>query len=41
MSTFGAISTRAAPWYGVPADDKENGRLSVSRIIVNTLEENR
>jgi PPK2 family polyphosphate:nucleotide phosphotransferase len=33
-----ATSTRHAPWYSVPADDKENARLIVSRIIVDTLE---
>jgi len=33
-----ATSTRQAPWYIVPADDKENARLIVSRIILNTLE---
>jgi polyphosphate kinase 2 (PPK2 family) len=32
-------STREAPWYVVPADDKENTRLIVSRIVVDTLEE--
>lgn len=33
-----ATSTRQAPWYVVPADDKENARLIVSRIILDTLE---
>jgi len=33
-----ATSTRDAPWYVVPADDKENARLIVSQIIVDTLE---
>jgi PPK2 family polyphosphate:nucleotide phosphotransferase len=33
-----ATSTRDAPWYVVPADDKENARLIVSRIILDTLE---
>ena len=32
-----ATSTRSAPWYVVPADDKENARLIVSRIILDTL----
>jgi PPK2 family polyphosphate:nucleotide phosphotransferase len=32
-----ATSTSAAPWYVVPADNKENARLIVSRIIVDTL----
>ena len=33
-----ATSTRDAPWYVVPADDKENARLIVSRIVVDTFE---
>ena len=33
-----ATSTRDSPWYAVPADDKENARLIVSRIMVDTLE---
>jgi PPK2 family polyphosphate:nucleotide phosphotransferase len=32
-----ATSTRSAPWYVVPADDKRNARLIISRIIVTTL----
>jgi hypothetical protein len=35
---LGATSTRDAPWYIVPADDKENARLIVSQIILDTLE---
>ena len=31
-------STREAPLYVVPADDKENARLIVSQIILDTLE---
>ena len=34
-----ATSTRRSPWYVVPADDKPNARLIVSRIIVQTLKE--
>lgn len=34
-----ATSTRNAPWYIVPADDKKNTRLIVSRIVVDTLKE--
>jgi PPK2 family polyphosphate:nucleotide phosphotransferase len=34
---LGTTSTRAAPWYIVPADDKENARLIVSQIILDTL----
>jgi len=30
-------STRTAPWYVVPADDKENARLIVSQIILDTF----
>jgi polyphosphate kinase 2 (PPK2 family) len=33
-----ATSTKAAPWYVVPADDKENARLIVSHIVLDTLE---
>jgi len=33
-----ATSTREAPWYVVPADDKENARLIVSQIILDTFE---
>ena len=34
-----ATSTHHAPWYVVPADDKENARLIVSRIVLDTLED--
>jgi PPK2 family polyphosphate:nucleotide phosphotransferase len=30
-------STRHAPWYVVPADDKENARLIVSEIVLHAL----
>ncbi len=33
-----ATSTEDSPWYVVPADDKENARLIVSQIVVDTLE---
>jgi polyphosphate kinase 2 (PPK2 family) len=33
-----ATSTDAAPWYVVPADDKENARLIVSQILLDTLD---
>jgi PPK2 family polyphosphate:nucleotide phosphotransferase len=33
-----ATSTARAPWYIVPADDKQNARLIVSQVIVETLE---
>ncbi len=32
-----ATSTRHAPWYIVPADDKLNARLIISQIVVDTL----
>jgi PPK2 family polyphosphate:nucleotide phosphotransferase len=32
-----ATSTKSAPWYVVPADDKENARLLISQIILDTL----
>jgi polyphosphate kinase 2 (PPK2 family) len=32
-----ATSTHDAPWYVVPADDKENARLIVSQIVLATL----
>jgi PPK2 family polyphosphate:nucleotide phosphotransferase len=32
-----ATSTKTAPWYVVPADDKENARLIVSHIVLDTL----
>jgi PPK2 family polyphosphate:nucleotide phosphotransferase len=34
-----ATSTDHAPWYVVPADDKLNARLIVSRIVLDTLAE--
>jgi PPK2 family polyphosphate:nucleotide phosphotransferase len=34
---FVATSTELAPWYVVPADDKDNARLIVSQIILDTL----
>jgi len=33
-----ATSTKQAPWYVVPADDKLNARLIVSRIVLEHLE---
>jgi PPK2 family polyphosphate:nucleotide phosphotransferase len=33
-----ATSTRRAPWYVVPADDKLNTRLIVSRVLLDTVE---
>jgi PPK2 family polyphosphate:nucleotide phosphotransferase len=36
---FQATSTHHAPWYVVPADDKENARLIVSQIVLDALGE--
>ena len=33
-----ATSTETAPWYIVPADDKENTGLIISRVILDALE---
>ena len=33
-----ATSTDDAPWFVVPADDKENARLIVSQIVLDTFE---
>lgn len=33
-----ATSTRAAPWHVVPADDKRNARLIVSRVVIEALQ---
>jgi PPK2 family polyphosphate:nucleotide phosphotransferase len=34
---LGATSTEHAPWFVVPADDKPNARLIISRIVLETL----
>ncbi len=34
-----ATNSRHAPWYVVPADDKENARLIVSRIVIDALDQ--
>jgi PPK2 family polyphosphate:nucleotide phosphotransferase len=36
---LGSTCTHHAPWYVVPADDKENARLIVSQIVLDTLED--
>jgi len=36
---IGATNTKHSPWYVVPADDKENARLIVSQIVLDTLED--
>jgi len=33
----GATSTRTAPWFVVPADDKENAWLIISQVVLDTL----
>ena len=38
-SCLSATSTAAAPWYVVPADDKGNAQLIVSRIILDALKD--
>jgi PPK2 family polyphosphate:nucleotide phosphotransferase len=42
MRAFGeclsATTTKESPWYVVPADDKDNARLIVSQIVLDTLE---
>ena len=30
-------STKHAPWFVIPADDKQNARLIISHIIIDTL----
>jgi polyphosphate kinase 2 (PPK2 family) len=34
-----ATSTDEAPWFVVPADDKENARLIVSQILMDALDD--
>jgi PPK2 family polyphosphate:nucleotide phosphotransferase len=36
---LGATSTRLAPWYVVPADDKRNARLIISGILLDAFED--
>jgi PPK2 family polyphosphate:nucleotide phosphotransferase len=33
-----ATSTNGSPWYVVPADDKHNARLIVSRVVIDALQ---
>ena len=35
---LGETSTTDSSWYVVPADDKENARLIVSQIILDTFD---
>ena len=37
-SCLSATSSRHAPWHVVPADDKCNARLIISRIVIETLQ---
>jgi PPK2 family polyphosphate:nucleotide phosphotransferase len=34
-----ATSSKQSPWYIIPADDKQNARLIVSKIVVETLKD--
>jgi PPK2 family polyphosphate:nucleotide phosphotransferase len=34
---LGATSTEKNPWYVVPADDKKDARLIISRLLLNSL----
>ena len=34
---LGATSTENAPWYVVPADDKENARLIISKVVLDVF----
>ncbi len=38
QACLGSTSTRSAPWYIVPADDKKNARLIVSQVILDALD---
>jgi hypothetical protein len=33
-----ATSTKTAPWHVVPADDKLNARLIISRVVIDALQ---
>jgi PPK2 family polyphosphate:nucleotide phosphotransferase len=35
---LGATSTKSAPWHVIPADDKFNARLIISRIVIEALQ---
>jgi len=34
-----ATSTKTAPWHVVPADDKKNARLIISRVVIDALQD--
>jgi PPK2 family polyphosphate:nucleotide phosphotransferase len=38
-SCLSATSTATAPWHIVPADDKENARLIVSHVVLDSLKQ--
>ena len=38
-SCLSATSTDIAPWYIIPADDKENAHLAISQVILEVLKE--
>jgi len=38
-SCLSETSTKRGPWYVVPADDKANARLIISRVIIDMLKE--
>jgi PPK2 family polyphosphate:nucleotide phosphotransferase len=38
QACIGATSSKTAPWYIVPADDKKNARLIISHIILETFQ---
>src|ERR1035437_1196329 len=33
-----STSTKTAPWYIIPADDKNNARLIISRVVIDALQ---
>jgi polyphosphate kinase 2 (PPK2 family) len=35
---FNETSTHHAPWYIIPADDKDNARLIISQIVLDALD---
>ena len=37
-ATLNATSRACAPWYAIPADNKEYARLKIGKIIVDTME---
>lgn len=37
-ATIAQTATRQAPWYVIPADDKKDMRLIVSRLILDRME---